>query len=567
MQDSAYPDANMEKEPGELMKDAIDLVPLSLMNTPQPETTLVSGRKLALIFTAFMTAFSLVALDQTILSTALPTIASHFQAVNDISWIASAYFLPQAGFMLFFGRVTTIAPAKVIFLVCVGIFELGSLFCAVAPSVNFLIFGRAVAGLGGAGMWVAIMSIIARITTMSQRPVLMGLFGAVYAVASIVGPLLGGVFADHVSWRWCFYINLPLGGIGFVAIIFLLPNHSAAEKHDDKHWWQPWYKLDWIGTAMSVALVVLLLLPLQWGGNEKEWNDPAVIGTFVGFAVTLVAFIVWERKVGNQAILPLKILLRRNMMGAFLEAAMIQIGFVIATVGFIFIRCDIPILTNNTLFSAAIVPASWHSATRSGIDILPFMISGVVATIVSGGVVALKGYIWPFLFFMPFIASVAFGLLFTVSQTTSFARIAGFQILIGIGLGSAIQNTIIVAQAEFAENEAVVPQATSLITFMQLIGSSVGLAATGAVFTSELKSSLRLFASSISAEVIQNALSSVSAVAHLSPDDKILVLKAYIRAVDRVFLIGVPSSALAGIAALLIGRRTISRSNTTSTVA
>ncbi|KAF8987151.1 ABC transporter [Cyathus striatus] len=551
MQNSPYPNASVEKETGNVAMDTIDLGPLtSVTEKPQLESTLVSGKRLALIFSAFMTAFSLVALDQTILSTALPTIASHFQAVNDLSWIASAYFLPQAGFMLFFGKVTAIAPAKVIFLVCVGIFELGSLFCAVAPSVNFLIFGRAVAGLGGAGMWVAIMTIIARITTMAQRPVLMGLFGAVYAVASIVGPLLGGVFADHVSWRWCFYINLPLGGIGFVAIVLLLPNHSAAEKYDGNHWWQPWLKLDWIGTAMSIGIVVFLLLPLQWGGNEKTWNDPAVIGTFAGFAVVIVTFVVWEGKIGDRAILPLKILLRRRMLGAFIEAAMIQMGFVVAS-----------------YYLPLLYQLRGHSATRSGIDILPFMISGVAATVVSGGVVALKGIIWPFLFFMPFVASVAFGLLFTVSETTSFARIAGFQILVGVGLGSAIQNTIIVAQAEFADNESVVPQATSLITFMQLIGSSVGLAATGAVLTSELKSSLRLFASSLSAEVIQEALSSVSAVAHLTPEDKLLVLKAYIRAVDRVFLIGIPSSALAGIAALLIGRRKISRDSSMGAVA
>ncbi|KAF8162126.1 major facilitator superfamily domain-containing protein, partial [Pholiota molesta] len=117
-------------------------------------------------------------------------IASHFDAVKDISWIAGAYFLPQASFMFFFGRVLTIAPAKTVLLVTVGIFELGSLLCAVAPSVNFLIFGRAIAGLGGAGMWVSIMSINARITTMQQRPALFGLFGAIFAVSSVIGPLV-----------------------------------------------------------------------------------------------------------------------------------------------------------------------------------------------------------------------------------------------------------------------------------------------------------------------------------------------------------------------------------------
>ncbi|KAF9003888.1 ABC transporter [Cyathus striatus] len=543
MQNNTSPDEHLTKEAEKL----VDTISPTAVDVFQPESTLVSGKKLVLIFTAFMTAFSLVALDQTILSTALPTIASHFKAVDDLSWIASAYFLPQAGFMLFFGRATAIAPTKVIFLICVGVFELGSLFCAIAPSVNFLIFGRAVAGLGGAGMWVSIMSIIARITTMAQRPVLMGVFGGVYAIATIVGPLLGGVFSDHVSWRWCFYINLPLGGIGFIAVIFILPNHTAAVKHDGKHWWQPWLTLDWIGTVLSVALVVSLLLPLQWGGNEKAWNDPAVIATLAVFAVLLVAFPAWEWRMEDKAILPLKLLLKRNMLGAFIEAAMLQVGFILAS-----------------YYLPLLYQLRGHSATRSGIDILPFMISGVIASVIAGGFVAKTGYIWPFIFFMPLIASAAFGLLFTVSETTSFARIAGFQILVGAGLGTAIQNMIIVAQAEFVDNEALVPQATSIITFMQLIGSSVGLAATGAVFTSQLKSSLQIFASSLPADVVQDALTSVTAIAHLTPEDKILVVKAYIRAVNRVFLIGIPSSALASMAALLIQRGKIRQTSSVS---
>ncbi|KAL5513629.1 hypothetical protein ACEPAH_4028 [Sanghuangporus vaninii] len=143
----------------------------------------------------FDNPFFLVALDQTILSTALPTIASRFDAVKDLSWIASAYFLPQAAFMLFFGKVLAFEPPKTVFLVSIGIFEVGSLLCAVAPSVNVLIFGRAIAGLGATGLWVSIMSMIARITTLKQRPILMGLFGAVFAISSIVGPLIGGAFS------------------------------------------------------------------------------------------------------------------------------------------------------------------------------------------------------------------------------------------------------------------------------------------------------------------------------------------------------------------------------------
>lgn len=169
--------------------------------TPDNGQHLLNGLRLALVFTAFVMAFTLVALDQTILSTALPIIVSDFKAVSDLTWVASGYFLPQAAFLLFFGGVLTISPIKIVFLISSSIFELGSLFCAIAPSVDFLIFGRAVAGLGAAGIWISMLSILARITTLKQRPIFVGLVGAVYAVCTVVGPLIGGSFADHVTWR------------------------------------------------------------------------------------------------------------------------------------------------------------------------------------------------------------------------------------------------------------------------------------------------------------------------------------------------------------------------------
>ncbi|RDB25788.1 Efflux pump roqT [Hypsizygus marmoreus] len=421
--------------------------------------TLLRGRQLAVLCfdSAFMVAFALVALDQTILSTALPTIASHFHAVSDISWIASAYVLPQ-------------------------------------------------------------------ITTMEQRPILMGTFGAVFAISSIVGPLLGGVLSDHVSWRWCFYINLPLGAVAILATVAWLPNQPTVDNSEAP--FRRWLHLDWIGAFLSFAMVTMLLIALQWGGNERPWSDTGVITTFVLFAVLLLAFVAWERKMGAGAILPLQFFLNPTVLGACLESPL-----------FFQIR--------------------GHSATQSGIDILPFMLAGVFAVFAAGGIITVSGRPWPFLFFFPLIASVASGLLFTMTEDTSAAQNVGFQILLGVGLGAAIQNSIVVAQAEFTDKEEHVPIVTSLMTFMQLISSSIGLAVSGAVFASQLKAQIRNLGNDLPDDVVQAVLSSVKAIFGLPPEEKALATKAYIVAVRHVFLVGVPAAVLASISALLVTHRKI----------
>lgn len=499
-------------------------------------STLLSGTRLALVFSAFLISFALIALDQTILATALPKIASHFDAVSQLSWIASGYFLPQAAFMLFFGRVLSIAPAKLVFLLSIGIFEIGSLLCAVAPSVPVLIFGRAVAGFGASGLWVSIMSIIARVTTIAQRPLFMGLFGALFAVASIVGPLIGGAFADHVSWRWCFYINLPLGPVSMLAVIVFLPAQPPLV-HESSHI-QRWLRLDWIGTLLSLGLVVMLLLALQWGGNTKSWSDPAVIVCLVLFAVLLVAFLLWEHKRGSTAILPLRMLLRKNMLGAFIESAFVQLAFVVAV-----------------YYLPLMYQIHGHSATKSGIDILPFMLSGVIANLAAGSIASAQRLVWPFLLIFPLIAAAGFGLLFTTGIDSGSGSLVGFQILVGVGLGAAVQNTLVVAQAEYADEEAIVPLATSLITFMQCIGSSIGLAISGSIFTGQLHAQLAHYTSELSPQDISSVLSSVEDIFSLPADQAELAQRAYSAAIDRVMIAGVPFTVFASISALLISRR------------
>jgi MFS family permease len=231
--------------------------------------------------------------------------------------------------MLTYGQLLAIAPTKWVYLVAVVLFEIGSLFCAVAPNMEFLIFGRAFAGVGGAGIFVSVFSIIAQITRLEQRPVLFGSFGAVFAISSVVGPLLGGAFTDHVSWRWCFYINLPLGAITVFTIIFLIPKHPALARADyaSMTTTRKWLSLDWAGAVLALGTITALLLPLQWGGNERPWNDKVVIVLFCVFAVLLPIFVGWEWRLGSKAILRTAMFRRRTQIGTCLEAVSIYLIF------------------------------------------------------------------------------------------------------------------------------------------------------------------------------------------------------------------------------------------------
>ncbi|KAG8888186.1 hypothetical protein FRB98_008204 [Tulasnella sp. 332] len=212
--------------------------------------------------------------DSLRLATAIPKISSDFDALEQQTWIASAYFLTQSGFILTYGQLLAVANTKWIYLIAVSIFEIGSIICGAAPGMNVLIFGRALAGVGAAGIFVTTLCILARITRIQQRALLFGLFGAVFALSSVIGPLLGGVFTDHVSWRWCFFINIPFGIITIVTILlFIKREHSAPPANPSVPEWKRIMQIDWIGCLLSIGIITALLLPLQWGGVTKSWSD------------------------------------------------------------------------------------------------------------------------------------------------------------------------------------------------------------------------------------------------------------------------------------------------------
>ncbi|KAG8794817.1 hypothetical protein FRC17_008229, partial [Serendipita sp. 399] len=408
-----------------------------------------------------------------------------------------------------------IVSSKSVFLACIIIFEIGSLICALAPNINVLIFGRAIQGVGGSGGYVSILTIISQMAKLELRPILLASFGGVFGIASVFGPLLGGVFTDRLTWRWCFWINLPFGGVSLAAVFAFLPFHPPLPSalHQNKTLFQKWVSMDWIGTILALGMTVSLLLPLTWGGVTRPWNDRVVIALFVLAGVLFILLILWERRLGPPAMMPLGIFMRKTQLSA---------GFATFTVMMISIIA--------TYYLPFFYQSKGRSAEQSGLDILPMMLTMVAGSGLSGYLNKATGRYVPYLIAGPILVSISGGLFFTIDEHTSKAKLIGYQVLLGFGEGMAFQQPLVAIQAEYAKEADLIPQASSLLTYIQLLGAVCGISIAGAVFGNQLSKNLAEFAGVIPDELIIAVRQSVSVIFQLPALIRIVVISAYAKA-------------------------------------
>ncbi|KAG8863174.1 hypothetical protein FRB96_009356 [Tulasnella sp. 330] len=509
----------------------------------------LNGLKLASVLFALLLSIFLVVLDRTIVATAIPVITSDFRALAESPWIATVYFLTQAGSILTFGQILSVAPMLWVYLAALGIFELGSIFCGAARNMTFLIVGRAIAGVGSAGVMVACIAIVSQITRLDQRPMVFGFFAGTLALGSIVGPLLGGALTDRASWRWCFWINLPLGAITIMAVLlFLRPSRmkkgGQPSEEESLSLIGKVLKIDWIGSTLYFGSTTCILIALQWGGVQKPWNDKAIIILFCIGGALFITFLLWERRLGPKAVLPLRLFSRRTTVGAAIDAFMIMLFVMVGTY-------YLPLFYQS---------ARQKTAVQAGIEVLPFMLATVFGNAVSSTLTTRTGKPWPWLFGGPLVAALGSGLLFwalTSTASPSLGKVVAFQIILGLGAGSS--QSLIVMQAEYRDEPKLIPQVSAMINALQLFGGMIGVAISGTIFSNKLRSSLTLYAPGLSTELRNEIVASVTAIGQVPEGYMAPVLHSYSNALGYVFIMGIPVGIVASLAACLVEKHNLKK--------
>lgn len=396
--------------------------------------------------------------------------------------------------------------------------------------MDMLIAARAIQGVGASGMFVSIIAVISVVTAVEKRAAFMAGFGFVFVIASVIGPLLGGVFTEHLTWRWCFWINLPFGGVATAAIIFLLPARDPEQRRPDQATgWKAVLEMDWLGSALAFLFVTCLLLALQWGGNDYRWDSWRIILLFVLGGVFTILFFTWEWYYNEKALIPRSIMTNRTAQGSSAALFMLMTAMLGGTY-------QLP------LYYQA---ARGHSAQKSGIDIIPFMVMVCVGIFVSGGFVTKTGHYWSFLVIGPPIAAVGFGLMFTIREDTSSAKIIGYQILGGFGIGLAFQNCILAVQAEYTKRTALLPQATGVVSFFQLTGAALGVGIVNTVQSVFLNRYLREYAPDAPFDLVRQ---STTAIYTIPQELQAGVIHAYLLAISKSYMpifVALPLTVLA----------------------
>ncbi|OTA62362.1 MFS transporter [Hypoxylon sp. EC38] len=454
--------------------------------------------------------------DGTILATAIPRITNEFNSLDDVAWYGSSYIFAVCALQLMFGKFYIMYLVKWVFLAGVILFEIGSLIAAVSPSSAVLIGGRTVSGVGAAGIFAGAIIILATNVPLRQRPIYTGLLASMHGIASVAGPLLGGAFTDHVTWRWCFYINLPLGGIAVLFLVLFLPAKPATQP--GLAWKEQVKQFDLPGAFFLIPSVTSLLLALQWGGAEYAWANGRIIALFVVFGVLGIVFWSVEFWQKDRATVPLRILKNKNILGG------VWYGVCIGGALFVF-SYYLPIW-----FQAV----KGVSATQSGLMNLPSILGLVVFSIIGGGLATALGMYTPLLIASSVIAAVGSGLLSTLKVDSTIGYWFGYQVLLAAGAGLGAQNVMLVAQVAVPITD--MAMAVSILTFTQTLSSSIFLA-------NQLIKNLAASAPAIdSTSVINN---DVTALRNSVPPDQLpAVLQAYNDSVTLTFYVAVALGAL-----------------------
>ncbi len=418
-------------------------------------------RSVLVVFVGLMLVLLMASLDQTIVSTALPTIVGDLGGLSHISWVVTAYLLAQTAVTPVYGKLGDLYGRKIVLQFALVVFLIGSALCGLAQSLTMLIVFRAIQGLGGGGLMVGTMAAIGDVVSPRDRGRYQGIFGAVFGLASVIGPLLGGFFTTSLSWRWIFYVNLPIGVLAFGVLAATLPS-----RRDEAH-----HRIDYLGAGLLAAALSTIVLLTTLGGTSVAWASPTIIGLAVLAIVLVIAFVLVERRAA-EPILPPRLF--RDSVFSVTSAIGLVVGF--ALFGSV---------TYLPLFLQVVLGAT---PTGSGLQILPLMGGLLITSISSGQIISRTGRYRPFPIVGTAVMAGGLALLSTMDPQTTRLTASAYMFVLGLGLGSVMQVLVLAVQNAVDYKDLGV--ATSGATLFRSIGGAVGTAVLGSIFSNRLSAEL-----------------------------------------------------------------------------
>jgi len=484
----------------------------------------LTHRQVLIVFSGLMLGMLLAALDQTIVATALPTIVGDLHGLDHLSWVVTAYLLTTTLSTPLYGKISDLYGRKKIFQVAIVIFLIGSALSGLSRNMDQLIAFRALQGLGGGGLMALAMAIIGDIVSPRERGRYQGYFGGVFAFASIGGPLAGGFFVDHLTWRWIFYINIPVGILALVITSVVLRLPLPRRPHT----------IDYTGASILVGAVTSLLLVALWGGQTYAWGSGIILALMAFGLISVAVFVWWERRAPEPVFPP-------HLFANPIPAVAFVITLLVAAAMFaaiIFIPIYLQLVDGV-------------SPALSGVLLLPLMGGMLVTSIGSGQLVTRIGRYKAFPVAGTALMTLGMWLLSHLGPHTSHLTAAGYMIVFGLGMGMVMQLRVLAVQNSVARDD--LGAATSAISFFRNIGAAFGTALFGTILTVRLGYWLpRLVHARTHFSLSSSFTITPKALRALPPSVRAGVVESFVRSLHVVFLAGVPVAALAFVFALML---------------